>query len=118
MTATVTVALTIYAFQTKYDFTAQGGLLSSFLTILIVFGLFNIIFGASQLTQTVYAAFGALLFSAYLVYDTQLLVGGEHKQYQLSPDDYVFAAVVIYLDIINLFLYLLEFLRMMQGGNN
>lgn len=45
-------------------------------------------------------------------YDTSNLL---HK---FGPDDYVVASINLYLDIINLFLYLLEFLRMMQGGGD
>lgn len=37
----------------------------------------------------------ALLFSAYLVYDIQLLIGG--KSVALSPDEYVFGSLQIYL---------------------
>ena len=54
-----------------------------------------------------YGAAGALVFSLYLVYDTQLMLGGKHK-YALSPEEYIFAALNLYLDIINLFLYLLS----------
>ena len=49
---------------------------------------------------------GALIFSCYLVYDTQLMMGGTHA-YSLSPEEYIFAALNIYLDIVNLFLYIL-----------
>ena len=45
-------------------------------------------------------------------YDTSLIV------HNFGPDDYVIAAINLYLDIVNLFLYLLEFLRMLQGGDN
>ena len=38
----------------------------------------------------------------YLVYDTQIIVGGQHKSHQIDMDDYVLAALVIYIDIINL----------------
>ena len=34
----------------------------------------------------------------------------------MGPDDYVLAAVTLYLDIVNLFLYLLEILRMLQAA--
>ena len=53
-----------------------------------------------------YASGGALLFSMYIVYDTQLMMGGKHKL-SVSPEEYVFAALNLYLDIINLFLYIL-----------
>lgn len=53
-----------------------------------------------------YASIGALVFSLYLVYDTQLMMGGKHK-YSISPEEYIFAALNLYLDIINIFLYIL-----------
>ena len=53
-----------------------------------------------------FGSVGALIFSLYIVYDTQLMMGGKHK-YSLSPEEYIFAALNIYLDIINLFMYIL-----------
>jgi len=52
-----------------------------------------------------YCGCGALLFSFYIVYDTQKMLGsyGGHKV-QFSVDDYCFAALNLYLDVINLFL--------------
>ena len=61
----------------------------------------------------IYCAIGVLIFSMYVVYDTQLIIGGKHKKFQFSVDDYIFAALALYLDIINLFLYILALL-----GNN
>ena len=55
----------------------------------------------------VYASIGCIIFSLYIIYDTQLMVGGSHK-YSLSPEEYVFAALNLYLDIINLFMYILS----------
>ena len=57
-------------------------------------------------------AAGALVFSLYLVYDTQLMLGGKHK-YALSPEEYIFAALNIYLDVVQLFMYIL----MIVGGS-
>jgi FtsH-binding integral membrane protein len=47
----------------------------------------------------------------YLVFDTQLMMGGKHR-YSLSPEEYIFAALNLYLDIINLFLYILSIIGM------
>jgi FtsH-binding integral membrane protein len=47
----------------------------------------------------------------HLADDTSLII------HHLGPDDYIIGAVMLYLDIINLFLYLLELLRMLQGGD-
>lgn len=57
-------------------------------------------------------AAGAFVFSLYLIYDTQLMMGGKHK-YALDPEEYIFAALNIYLDVINLFMYIL----MIVGGS-
>ena len=54
-----------------------------------------------------YAAVGALIFMLYIVMDTQLMLGGKHK-YSLDPEEYVFAALNLYLDVINLFMYILS----------
>ena len=59
-----------------------------------------------------YGAAGALLFSFYIIYDTQIMMGGKHK-YAISPEEYIFAALNLYLDVINLFLYIL----MIFGGS-
>ena len=71
----------------------------------MIFGFFAAIF-RSNTANIVYACLGVLIFSMYLVYDTQLLVGG--KKYQLSEEEYVFGALTIYIDVIQIFLYLLE----------
>ena len=97
----------VYACQTKYDFTDKGGYLLAVLVGLIITGFVNM-FIQNNVLQMICAGVGAILFSCYIVYDTQLIVGGSHKKYQFSVDDYVFAAITLYLDIINLFLYLLE----------
>ena len=59
-----------------------------------------------------YGSAGALVFSLYIVYDTQLMMGGNRK-YSLDPEEYIFAALNIYLDVINLFMYIL----MIVGGS-
>ena len=37
----------------------------------------------------------------------QMMMGGNHK-YSISPEEYIFAAIAIYLDILNIFLYILR----------
>lgn len=105
ITAVVVLGLTIFAFQTKWDFTMMGGMLFVLLLVLIVFGILAAIFH-NKILSMVYASIGALIFSAYIVFDTQLMLGGKHK-YALSPEEYIFAALNLYLDIVNLFLFIL-----------
>lgn len=37
---------------------------------------------------------------------TQLMMGGKHK-YSLSPEEYIFASLNLYIDIVNIFMYIL-----------
>lgn len=106
ITAVVSLSLTLFAFQTKWDFTIMGGLLFVFIIVLMCLGFLCLII-QSRYLSLFYASLGALVFSAYLVFDTQLMMGGKHR-YSLSPEEYIFAALNLYLDIINLFLYILS----------
>ena len=49
---------------------------------------------------------GLIIYSIYLVVDTQLMMGNFGLKYEI--DDYIIVALNLYLDIINLFIYLLK----------
>ena len=102
--------LSLYAIQTKYDYTDKGGYLLSCLLGLVIFG-FMISFVHLPVLSIVYSSAGSIIFSFYIVYDTQLIVGGEHRKIMFHTDDYVLASISLYLDIINLFIYLLDILN-------
>mmetsp|Transcript_116735 Transcript_116735/g.326554 ORF Transcript_116735/g.326554 Transcript_116735/m.326554 type:complete len:246 (-) Transcript_116735:323-1060(-) len=113
-TSLVFLGLTLFACCSTSDFTGMGPYLYAGLTALMAFSFvlslwsfFGPIPGGFRLVM---ALGGVLLFSGFIVYDTQLIVGGRHKEHQFEVDDYVFAALNIYLDVINLFLNLLELL--------
>ncbi|RCN40110.1 hypothetical protein ANCCAN_13955 [Ancylostoma caninum] len=55
---------------------------------------------------TMYAVLGALLSMLYLAIDIQLIMGG--RRFELSPEEHIFGAMQIFLDILNIFLYLLR----------
>jgi len=107
ITTFICLGLTLFSFQTKYDFTTSGGILFCLLMVLVLFSFLLLFMGTSKIVTIVYSCLGALLFSAYLVYDTQLMIGGKH-QYSISPEEYIFAALNLYLDVINIFLYVLR----------
>ncbi|XP_037941053.1 protein lifeguard 1-like, partial [Teleopsis dalmanni] len=106
ITAVLCLGLTIFAMQTKYDFTACGGFLLAALLCLMIFG-FVAIFWRSHLVSTIYASCGALLACIFLIYDTQIMMGGKHK-YSVSPEEYIFAALNLYMDVVRIFLYVLQ----------
>jgi len=111
--AVLTLAITLFAFQTKYDFTTMGGCLCVLLVTLFCFGLLSIFF-YSKIVRLVYASLGALVFGLYLVYDTQLMMGGS-KQYAISPEEYIFAVLNLYIDIVTLFLIVLRIIGLAKS---
>ncbi|KAG6930217.1 protein lifeguard 3 [Chelydra serpentina] len=111
ITAKVAIIVTIFCFQTKVDFTSCTGLfcvlgivvlLTSIVTAIVLY------YKYIQWVHMVFAAVVAIVFTLFLAYDTQLLVG--NKRYALSPEEYVFGALEIYVDIVYIFLFLLRFL--------
>eukprot|EP00441_Pelagodinium_beii_P038327 CAMPEP_0197626146 /NCGR_PEP_ID=MMETSP1338-20131121/5250_1 /TAXON_ID=43686 ORGANISM="Pelagodinium beii, Strain RCC1491" /NCGR_SAMPLE_ID=MMETSP1338 /ASSEMBLY_ACC=CAM_ASM_000754 /LENGTH=279 /DNA_ID=CAMNT_0043196665 /DNA_START=46 /DNA_END=885 /DNA_ORIENTATION=- len=111
-TVVVFAGLTCYACFTKTDFTGLGPYLMGALLGLMGFGLVVSIFSMFSTIPTwlhlLYSFIGVIIFCFYIIYDTQLIVGGRHKKHQFSIDDYVFASLNLYLDIINLFIYILS----------
>ncbi|EEB18590.1 conserved hypothetical protein [Pediculus humanus corporis] len=105
ITAVVCFALTVFAFQTKWDFTLMRGGLFVCCIVLFVFGICAM-FIKMKIVTLVYSCLAALLFSLYLIFDTQMMMGGKHK-YSISPEEYVFAALTLYLDIVNIFMSIL-----------
>jgi len=106
LTAAVVVGITVYAFYSKTDFTTCGPLPAIFLMLFIVGLTLGLVFPFTW--NLIYCLLGATLFSFYLICDTQMILGGKHKKYKFNEDDYIFASLVLYLDIINLFLFILE----------
>ena len=47
-----------------------------------------------------------------------MIVGGKHIKYKFDENDYVLAALCLYLDIINIFLYLIQFFSQDSGNCN
>ncbi|XP_062841601.1 glutamate receptor, ionotropic, N-methyl D-aspartate-associated protein 1b (glutamate binding) [Trichomycterus rosablanca] len=105
ITVVVCFTVVIFSLQSKYDFTSCAGVLFVCVIVLFIFGILCI-FIRNKILHIVYASLGALVFTCFLAVDTQLLLG--NKKLSLSPEEYVFGALNLYLDIINIFLYILQ----------
>ena len=103
MTTAVTLGLTYYACTTKTDFTFLGGFLFCATILLICLFVFSFFI---PFLHTLMCVLGVLIFSLYLIFDTQLIMGKFGESYQI--DDYIIAALMVYLDIITIFIYLLS----------
>jgi len=93
-------ALSLFALNTKKDFTVYYQMAFIALIGLIIVSVINIFMG-STILQMIIAYVSLLLFSLYLIMDTQTLIRGEYS----SP---IIMAVSIYIDILNIFLSLLQ----------
>lgn len=105
LTSGVFLGLTLFTVQSKWDFSSLGPFLSASLFALIAITFLQIFLPFSQTTDLVVGIFGTILFSGYIVYDTFNIMK------RLSPDEYIFGALSLYLDVINLFLYILRVLN-------
>ncbi|ODQ64023.1 UPF0005-domain-containing protein [Nadsonia fulvescens var. elongata DSM 6958] len=110
ITTIIFVGLTAFAFQTKYDFTSLYGYLGISIWILITVGFVFMFFPPSNKMDLVFSSIGALIFSIYILADTQMVMR------KLHPDEEIVGAITLYLDIINLFLYILRILNDSQNN--
>ncbi len=93
-------ALSVFAMNTKKDFSTWGKAL--FITLIVVFvgSLINMFF-YNSMVHLIMSIGGALLFSAYVLYDTQNIIRGAYE----TPIE---GAIALYLDFVNIFVSLLQ----------
>jgi FtsH-binding integral membrane protein len=106
LTGSTFAVLTLYATLSRRDFSAWGGFFAVGLWVLLGALVLNIFFH-SPIAELWIAAVGVLVMSGLLIFDTWRLRNA------FGPNDYVVAAVSIYLDLLNLFLFIL---RLLGGG--
>src|SRR6185295_6485565 len=97
--------LTLYAVMSKRDFSAWGSFFMVGLVVLLIASLINAFVGSAAGGLWI-AAVGVMIFAGLLVFDTWRIV----RSGQYGQDDYVLAAVSIYLDLLNMFLFILSLL--------
>lgn len=95
-------SLTIFVLQSKIDFTWLGAGLQSAVICLFVWGFFVWWFG--YYAYMMYLLIGVFVFVGYILYDTSMILT------RLGPEDTVIAAMELYLDFINLFVFILALL--------
>ena len=79
----------------------------------IIYGILALIFRNYYL-EFLFCLIGAILFTFILVYDTQKIA--QFNNSDITIDDYIFAALVLYTDIIRLFIEILKLLGRFYGG--
>ena len=113
LTAVYFGALAAYGYATKRDLSNLRTILFSGLIFLIIFGVLSMFIPALDVLDRVVCLVGIAIFLGYTAYDTQK-IRAFYNYYSAFPDMLakasIFSALQLYLDFINLFLYLLRFL--------
>ena len=108
-------AAAIYGGVTKRDLTKLGGILFMGLIGLIVASVVNLFLGSSQINWII-SVLGVVLFTAITAWDVQRISRGDLAAVTGSPEKgAVLGALSLYLDFINLFLFML---RLFGGSRN
>jgi len=106
-TAAIFGSLSLYALISRRDFSYLGGFLMTGLVIVVLASLANMFFHLAGL-QLVVASMALLVFSGLVLFDTSRMIhGGETRP--------VIIAVGLYLDVLNIFMALLQLLGALQG---
>lgn len=100
-TVGITLAISAYACLTKTDLTRKGYVLSGLATVILMMVILSIVF-RSNFLNVVYSGLIGAFFLLLLAYNIQRLVGRYENQYSL--DDYIVAALDLYIEIAQIFL--------------
>lgn len=112
VTALVTISLTVYAYRTKVEIEVFGALAFVVYIAMLPIAIIGFFVFPGHFLYTVYNVLGVLLYSLFLIIDTKMIcdkgngMGG--ARYSVSLDDYVIGALMLYLDIVMLFVYILQ----------
>ncbi len=85
-------------------------MLAAVLMIASMFGMFN----DNKIFHILISSFAVILYGIYLIYDTQLIIGG--FKHSLDMDDYIIGALMLYVDIIGMFIELLSILNALNSN--
>lgn len=112
ITAITTLALSVYAWTTHRDFSRLGDYLFFGLILLIVAGFAGLLFGGfSNLVVLIISVIGVAIFSGYVLFYVQ-----RAKYMADTLPNAIGLTVSLFITVLNLFLYILEILAILQGG--
>ncbi|CAO2149395.1 unnamed protein product [Urochloa humidicola] len=101
LTAAAVLGLTLFTFwavKKGYDFTFMFPFLFTCLNVLLVYLIIQMFFPLGRVGITIYGFLATIVFSGFIIFDTHMLL----KRH--TYNEYVVAAISLYLDVINLFM--------------
>ena len=113
-TSAAFAGLSLYGYTTKRNLSGFGSFLMMGVIGLLVASLVNIFLASSALSFAI-SAIGVLLFAGLTVYDTQAIKVNYIQHARMGDQEWlaksaIMGALQLYLDFINLFTFLLQFM--------
>lgn len=101
----IALALTLYAFNTHIDYTVCGAVLYRGLCLGFIGGMVSMApFSAKPAFPIIHSFYGVFLFAFFIVYDTQIMLGGTHFV-RIDPSRHNFITINIYVNMQMMFYY-------------
>eukprot|EP00908_Phaeocystis_cordata_P019199 Transcript_30697.p1 GENE.Transcript_30697~~Transcript_30697.p1 ORF type:complete len:442 (-),score=170.45 Transcript_30697:72-1247(-) len=115
LTCLIFVALTLFTFFSKLEFECMGPFLFAACLILFFWSIIYVVIASFSTVPSgflmAFSLFGALLFCGFIIYDTNMIIN------HYGVDDFIVGAIQLYLDVCELFVYILM-CGSLAGGNN
>ncbi|KAD7117866.1 hypothetical protein E3N88_05134 [Mikania micrantha] len=111
LTTVIVVSLTLFTFwaaKKGYDFNFLGPFLFCALILILLFSIIQIFFPMGSLVRMIISFVVALIYCGFIIYDTDNLIK------RCSYDEYVIAAAMLYIDMIQLFVTMLQILGILD----
>ncbi|XP_066147002.1 protein lifeguard 2-like [Euwallacea fornicatus] len=111
-TCAVCIVVSLLAFQTWFDITKWSFILIMATVVVLIFSLIVTIvsiFTRQMVLYLVYSGIIVTLFSVFLMFDMQCILRG--RRVQLFPEEYIYGALTLYVDIILIFTHMLNLVR-------
>lgn len=107
ITSAITSFFTFYSLVSTTNLTKLGSCTMGLGLVVVIFAILVYGLKLEQMQAGLYSLY-ALLFTLYFIYDTQLILGKHKKKYRV--DEFIVASLNIYIDLVQIFLSLLELL--------
>lgn len=117
-TCTMSMVIGVTLLACKYDIDLEYTAVAIMSLVMVVLTLIiTSLFFTNKILSMIIIAVVIVLLSLYLLWDIKQVIGFKHSRFGdfIDPDDYVICAIIIYGDIISLFLYILQLLGMVNN---
>ena len=100
------ISMSAYAYTARFDLTIQGSIIWGISACMLTISLMFFFISGLRFLFLIYSALGVIMTLVFVAVDTQMIL--QNKKYGVSQDDYIKGALILFIDFINLVIYLLN----------